>query len=1213
MGSGGWGWGVGVGVYVAFGGSVPVLDDVDVDVGGLGGGGGDISHEKDVCEALVRTVAVEGRVFGLGAWGGLSAYGSGGGAGAGDAVGDVHSHSVMWKKRSRSVTAEGPHEIVWPEVHPRDQDEEQENDEDEGVSPGIRRSITAEGPHEIVWPERHADEEMVSPKRKEEKKPGTGMGRGRAESAWMVSPFGEMLASNDGDSGDRLLVREIDLEDCIRARWDRDEEIVTWDDKSLFVYGERVLLLSGEFHPFRLPSPGLWLDVFQKVRAIGYSAVSFYVDWALLEGQPGHIRTQGVFDLEPFFAAAQEAGLYLIARPGPYINAEVSGGGFPGWLQRLDGPLKRTDSPYLDAITPYIATVGEIIARAQITNGGPVILVQAENEYTLCMTETGYTQMNNETVTAANNSCLETEYMAYVEDQYRQAGIVVPLIVNDAEPLGDFAPGTGVGAVDIYSFDFYPLQWSTAPRNASDWSSLNNPLEWYNYTVHEEQSPTTPVSISEFQGGVPDAWGGVGVDTSAAYIGPEFERVFYKLNYGYRVALQNLYMIFGGTNWGNLGHPGGYTSYDVGAAIMEDRQVIREKYSELKLQAGFLQASPAYLISQPDNGTYGVYTNSTMLATTRLHTNTTNFYMVRHGELGANHTIQYTLQLSTSIGDINIPQLGGSLSLHRRDSKIHVVDYDVGGINLIYSTAEVFSWKKAGNKSVLILYGGEGETHEFAVPSTLSPSAVEGDGLLINSSTSTVIQWSVQPSRRVVHFGDQLEVHLLWRNEAYNYWVLDLPLPGPISRHSSPSRANSSVIIQAGYLLRTASITGPTLTLTGDLNATTELEIIAAPSSISTIRFNNQQLTTTTNTHGRLHATVPYQPPAFTLPSLSSLPWHFLDSLPELHPTYNDTLWTPCNHTTTRNPRNLTTPTSLYSSDYGYNTGSLLYRGTFTATGSETALSLLTEGGYAYGHSIWLNSTFLSSWPGSPAEMFHNQSLPLPALHQGEPYTFTILIDHMGNDENFPANGAIMKDPRGILDYTLHGRTKDSISWKVTGNLGGEAYLDHSRGPLNEGGLYVERMGYHLPGAPIHHWKKVTSPTDEVISTPGVGLWATHFDLDLPLGYDIPLSVVFTNTSTIVTNTTDVSPAEFRAQIFINGWQFGKYVNHIGPQTHFPIPEGILNYNGSNYLAVTIWAMDTRTFQLAGLEVQAGAVVKSAYRKPGLVRGEGYVRRIGEY
>ncbi|RAL03867.1 glycoside hydrolase family 35 protein [Aspergillus ibericus CBS 121593] len=978
------------------------------------------------------------------------------------------------------------------------------------------------------------------------------------------------------------------------------QEIVTWDDKSLFIYGERILLLSGEFHPFRLPSPGLWLDVFQKVRALGYSAVSFYVDWALLEGQPGHIRTQGVFDLEQFFDAAQEAGLYLIARPGPYINAEVSGGGFPGWLQRLDGPLKRTNSSYLAAITPYIAAVGEIVARAQITNGGPVILVQPENEYTICMTETGYTQMNNESVTAANNMCLEKEYMAYVERQYRQAGVVVPLIVNDAEPLGDWAPGTGVGAVDIYSFDFYPLQWSTAPPNASNWSSLNNPLEWYNYTVHEAQSPTTPVSISEFQGGVPDAWyrGGVGVDTGAAYIGPEFERMFYKLNYSYRAALQSLYMIFGGTNWGNLGHPGGYTSYDVGAAIKEDRQVTREKYSELKLQAGFLQSSPAYLISQPDNGTYGVYTDSTALATARLHTNTTNFYIVRHGELADDDTVSYKLQVSTSIGNISIPQLGGSLSLHGRDSKIHVVDYDVGGINLIYSTAEVFSWKKAGNKSVLVLYGGEGETHEFAVPGALTPSAVEGDGLLINSSASTVIQWSVQPSRRVVHFGEQLEVHLLWRNEAYNYWVLDLPLPG-ISRHASPSRANSSIIAKAGYLLRTASVSGTTLQLTGDLNATTELEIIAAPPSISTVLFNSQ-LITTTKTNGRLHATLPYQPPPFALPFLSSLQWHYTDSLPEIHPTYDDDLWTVCNHTSSHNPRSLTTPTSLYSSDYGYNGASLVYRGTFTANGSESALYLLTEGGYAYGHSIWLNNTFLSSWQGSPAEMFHNQTLLFPSLQPGGIYTLTILIDHMGNDENFPANGAIMKDPRGVLDYTLYGREKDVISWKMRGNLGGENYKDHSRGPLNEGAWYAERQGYHLPGAPVEQWESSHSPTEKVISAPGIRFYATEFDLSLPEGYDIPLSVVFTNTT--VLNSTDESPAQFRTEIFVNGWQFGKYINHIGPQTRFPIPEGILNYNGSNYLALTIWSMDTRPFQLAGVQLQADAVIQIVYAEPHAAR-----------
>jgi hypothetical protein len=241
------------------------------------------------------------------------------------------------------------------------------------------------------------------------------------------------------------------------------QDVVTWDEKSLFVHGERLLLLSGEFHPFRLPSPGLWLDVFQKVRALGYSGVSFYVDWALVEGEPGHIRTDGVFALEEFFNAAQEAGIYLIARPGPYINAETSGGGFPGWLQRLDGKLKRAEPAYLAAITPYVEAMGKVISSAQITNGGPVILMQIENEYSLCLDDTGYTQWDNFTITSFDNSCLDKEYMAYIELLYRKVGVVIPFIFNDMSPMGNFAPGSGVGAVDIYGFDYYPLTWTT-PR-----------------------------------------------------------------------------------------------------------------------------------------------------------------------------------------------------------------------------------------------------------------------------------------------------------------------------------------------------------------------------------------------------------------------------------------------------------------------------------------------------------------------------------------------------------------------------------------------------------------------------------------------------------------------------------------------------------------------------------------------------------------------------
>lgn len=102
-----------------------------------------------------------------------------------------------------------------------------------------------------------------------------------------------------------------------------------------------------------MPVPDLWLDIFQKVKALGFNTVSFYVDWILLEGNPGNYSADGIFSLESFFDAATKAGIYLLARPGPYINAEVSGGGFPGWLARVKGHLRTPDPDYLAATDKY--------------------------------------------------------------------------------------------------------------------------------------------------------------------------------------------------------------------------------------------------------------------------------------------------------------------------------------------------------------------------------------------------------------------------------------------------------------------------------------------------------------------------------------------------------------------------------------------------------------------------------------------------------------------------------------------------------------------------------------------------------------------------------------------------------------------------------------------------------------------------------------------
>jgi hypothetical protein len=277
---------------------------------------------------------------------------------------------------------------------------------------------------------------------------------------------------------------------------------------------------------FRLPVPALWLDVFQKIKALGYNTVSFYTHWALLEGKPGNFTAEGVFGFEKFFEAAAEAGIYLIARPGPYINAEVSGGGFPGWLQRVPGTLRTSDQSYIDATENYMAQMGGIIAKAQITNGGPVILVQPENEYT------SFTEDEEP----------DQDYFIYVEEQLRRAGIIVPLINNEAYARGAVTPDTKAD-IDIYGFDGYPLgeyDCILTLAGTMSWHFLlgfdcANPQTWPDQALptgyadsHAEFGGGTPFSLLEFQGGSFDPWGGWGFEQCQALVNFEFQRVFCK-------------------------------------------------------------------------------------------------------------------------------------------------------------------------------------------------------------------------------------------------------------------------------------------------------------------------------------------------------------------------------------------------------------------------------------------------------------------------------------------------------------------------------------------------------------------------------------------------------------------------------------------------------------------------------------------------------------
>ncbi|EEY23389.1 beta-galactosidase [Verticillium alfalfae VaMs.102] len=678
----------------------------------------------------------------------------------------------------------------------------------------------------------------------------------------------------------------------------------------------------------------LWLDILQKIKASGYNCVSIYINWHLIEAERGQVRMDGIFDLNPFFEAAKKAGLYVLPRPGPYTHE-----------------------------------IGTVIAAHQITNGGPVILFQPENEYQNTIDQELYPMP-------------DYDYWERVQNQYRDAGVIVPYVNNEAHMNGYITAHTPA-SVDIYGHDSYPLGFDC--ENPTVWPEDGLPTDWL--AINNAIAPDTPYTIPEYQGGGFQHWGDAGFENCALLLNMEFERVLYKNNYAVGATIFNIYMTYGGTNWGNLGHAEGFTSYDYGAQITEERLLWREKYSEVKLQANFFHVSPAFLAAERFNSSLD-YTDNPGVTVTPARTNTTKFYISRHTQYDTVDRVPYKLKIETTgHGGLVIPQLGDSLYLTRRDSKIHVSDYSVGEHTLVYSSAEVFTWKKYDDKTVLVLYGGPDEHHEIAIEGAGSADSevLEGSGVKIEDRDGyTIVAWDVTTHRKLVRVHQDLYIYLVVRNEAYNFWV---PPTG-----SGGDYGTSDVILKAGYLVRTANVDASTLALVGDVNGTTPIEIVGgAPADLKTLTWNGRELSFEQSSHGVITAMVDFSPPEIKLPCFSQLKWKTIDSLPEIQSSYDDSLWTGADLTTSPNDKfPIKTPVSLYAGDYGFHTGSVIYRGYFSATTAESTLNITLQGGHAF-RRFHLGSTTSTSapWPGSPSAQSGTLTRALPSLKPDTSHVLT--------------------------------------------------------------------------------------------------------------------------------------------------------------------------------------------------------------------------------
>lgn len=174
-------------------------------------------------------------------------------------------------------------------------------------------------------------------------------------------------------------------------------------------------IISGEIHPSRIPAE-YWKQRIQMIKAMGCNTVACYIMWNYHESEPGVFDFQtGNKNLEKFIQTVQDEGMFLLFRPGPYVCGEWDFGGLPPYLLSIpDIKIRCMDTRYTAAVERYVDKIAPIIKKYEITNGGPIIMVQVENEYG---------SYGNDRI-----------YMKWMHDLWRDKGIEVPFYTQ-TEPL----------------------------------------------------------------------------------------------------------------------------------------------------------------------------------------------------------------------------------------------------------------------------------------------------------------------------------------------------------------------------------------------------------------------------------------------------------------------------------------------------------------------------------------------------------------------------------------------------------------------------------------------------------------------------------------------------------------------------------------------------------------------------------------------------------
>ncbi|PAA72789.1 hypothetical protein BOX15_Mlig018926g1 [Macrostomum lignano] len=318
---------------------------------------------------------------------------------------------------------------------------------------------------------------------------------------------------------------------------------LTFRDRQFYLNGVKFQILSGAIHYFRVPQD-YWRDRLLKLKAAGFNTVETYAPWNLHEDTKGNFNFNGMLNVRKFFKLAQELGLYVIFRPGPFICSEWEFGGMPGWL--LSDPNMRVRSMYMgftQAAEDYLRVVINEVADLQMSRGGPIIAFQVENEYG----------------SYGDNG----RYLQHLADSMRRSGVVEALFTSDGDE--------GIRHAKALAGAFAGINYNSKAH-----------AKWLQSIV-KGWNPNLPIFAAELWTGWFLPWGAK--DKNQVISLPDLvDSVTSLLDQGASI---NLYMFHGGTNFGFMNGYNGITgsplitSYDYDAPLSENGQPT-EKYHRIR-------------------------------------------------------------------------------------------------------------------------------------------------------------------------------------------------------------------------------------------------------------------------------------------------------------------------------------------------------------------------------------------------------------------------------------------------------------------------------------------------------------------------------------------------------------------------------------------------------------------------------------------------------